>query len=1079
MQPFSAKLVSALKSDDPELVREAILAVSELNDPRYMQYVTPLFRHKNVGIRYFAKKVAEALSLLPPLTLVPDDADFESGPEKTSDELPMNSMRPCGDIEPESGNVEQPNIEEPPKHQAIPGRNEEAGQDFDVRSIFHKNRQRPNYGAMKKSMGRSSQKEEDDFLLPPVPQTAFEKKTMPAKAPPETTSPRTAVPRTNTAQSSPPGTFQRTGLRETPASNITKRGTRSLETVSKTSAPVSGKLQEEEEDYIEEMLMKLDSQSSQDRLEGIFNLKRIRSEEVAISLLELAEREKDPLVLSVIVKVLPELAPFSESRAFNCLKASLKSEDQRIRANAVESLEKFWKEHWESRHEHEVFQLCLPLIQDSDNRVKANALKLFFCFNRDKVLLDLAEMLRSGDIWMRDSALYSLGEIKDEGVIPLLLEAVSDANEEIRLKAYKKLAETGRKNALIPLVDKFIAALDDEAHELHYIANMVLRKLIETVSAGEDENNEAAEVLQAASMPSAAAGLSIAPEIAEALLSSGYWNFSNLNEMVNILISSGQARMALSLLESLDTNISESPQLMAKFAELNLLAGHFTKAMEVYERLVATAPDNPVFIYKLGEIYLINCMYDKALATLEKAVESSSIKTHPRRLLATTSLKKGLVRRAYKEAMLTCEAASVELPPEIRANVLTELSVFFEEAGELETSVSILEKLSETCAADDITFRIEATRNKIHDKNRAAAEDNLQSGTDDSVDSHLGSPISNLEEFKTKVLSDRTLEVIETAPTGPLKIESEPDTGYLDLFEDPEVSLLTKTSFAPQNQETDADIPDNLLRDILSRLDTRYINPKIIGKGGMGVVFKAKDSKLGREVALKVLPEHLCIDDEIFARFLREAQAAAQLNHFNIVGIYDIVTQEGFAYIVMEFVDGFNLRQLLKRKDRIPVPQLKEIGKQLITAFICAHDRGVIHRDIKPDNIMINSSGVVKIMDFGLAKADFSETITRVGIVMGTSFYMAPEQIKGQAVGKSTDIYSIGITLYELLTGKPPFTKGNVSYQHIHVEPDPPGKIVEGLSGSIDAVIMKCLAKEAADRYSDCRELLRDWNEVL
>lgn len=277
-------------------------------------------------------------------------------------------------------------------------------------------------------------------------------------------------------------------------------------------------------------------------------------------------------------------------------------------------------------------------------------------------------------------------------------------------------------------------------------------------------------------------------------------------------------------------------------------------------------------------------------------------------------------------------------------------------------------------------------------------------------------------------------------------------------------ALLMKTgSVPPLKSARAASETESQMQKILA---DRYKDISEISRGGMGIIYKATDKKLNRVVALKILPENLKKDKDILKRFLREAQAAASLNHSNIVQIFDVENSE-LTYIAMEFIEGKNLREILKQEKRMPVGTVKKIALKTMEALDYAHNKGIIHRDIKPDNIMLTQTGDVKITDFGLAKIEYATSMTQIGVVMGTEWYMSPEQIRGLEADRRSDIYAFGMTLYELLTGRPPFYKGDVGYQHINIEPKSPREKNDAIPEQLDKLILKCIAKKPERRFQN------------
>ncbi len=254
-----------------------------------------------------------------------------------------------------------------------------------------------------------------------------------------------------------------------------------------------------------------------------------------------------------------------------------------------------------------------------------------------------------------------------------------------------------------------------------------------------------------------------------------------------------------------------------------------------------------------------------------------------------------------------------------------------------------------------------------------------------------------------------------------------------------------------------------------------------LGEGGMGVVYKAQDTKLDRFVALKFLPAHLAASEQDKARFIQEAKSASALNHPNVCTIHDIADHEGQLFIVMEFVDGKSLKE---KKEQLAQKQILEIGVQVAEGLAAAHEKGIVHRDIKPDNIMIRKDGIVQIMDFGLAKLYTSGSgsrLTKAGTTMGTIGYMSPEQVQGMDVDHRTDIFSLGVVMYELLAGESPF-KGvhetAIMYEIVNVDPAPLTTVKEGIDPELDQCILECLQKEKDDRCQSAKELAKDLRRI-
>ncbi|HET7722481.1 MAG TPA: Stk1 family PASTA domain-containing Ser/Thr kinase, partial [Acidimicrobiales bacterium] len=257
----------------------------------------------------------------------------------------------------------------------------------------------------------------------------------------------------------------------------------------------------------------------------------------------------------------------------------------------------------------------------------------------------------------------------------------------------------------------------------------------------------------------------------------------------------------------------------------------------------------------------------------------------------------------------------------------------------------------------------------------------------------------------------------------------------------------------------------------------RYQIVRHLARGGMAEVYLARDLLLDRPVALKVLFPEFATDRSFVERFRREARSAANLNHPNIVSIYDWGEEEGTYFIVMEYVDGLTLRDVIRRQGPLLASRAAEIGADIAAALHFAHVGGVVHRDVKPGNVLITASQV-KVTDFGIARAgDPAESLTQAGAVMGTATYFSPEQAQGHVVDPRTDVYSLGVVLYEMVAGRPPFTGDNpvsIAYQHVREEPVPPSRHNPDVPPAFDAIIAKAMAKNRANRYSSAEELRAD-----
>ena len=269
--------------------------------------------------------------------------------------------------------------------------------------------------------------------------------------------------------------------------------------------------------------------------------------------------------------------------------------------------------------------------------------------------------------------------------------------------------------------------------------------------------------------------------------------------------------------------------------------------------------------------------------------------------------------------------------------------------------------------------------------------------------------------------------------------------------------------------------------------DGRYRILRKLGSGGMANVYLAEDEELGRRVAIKILNERYANDDLFIERFRREAKSAAGLSHPNIVSIYDRGEAEGTYYIAMEVIEGRSLKELILTHGALPIDTAIAYAKQLLEALRFAHHHGIIHRDIKPHNVLVSTGPQVKataprlkVTDFGIARHGASQ-MTEAGSIMGTAQYLSPEQARGAPVTAASDLYSAGVVLYEMLTGKVPFTGDSaieIAMKHVNELPKPPSKLRPEIPPELDQVVLRSLAKDPADRYQTADEFIEDLERV-
>ena len=271
--------------------------------------------------------------------------------------------------------------------------------------------------------------------------------------------------------------------------------------------------------------------------------------------------------------------------------------------------------------------------------------------------------------------------------------------------------------------------------------------------------------------------------------------------------------------------------------------------------------------------------------------------------------------------------------------------------------------------------------------------------------------------------------------------------------------------------------PDPLIGALF---DGRYKILKKLGAGGMATVYLAEDQELGRRIAIKILDAKHAADQQFVERFRREASSAAGLSHPNIVQVYDRGNAEGTYYIAMELIDGLSLKELVLQRGPSPILVAVNYGRQILAALRFAHRNGVVHRDIKPHNVLVNDEGRVKVTDFGIARAGASE-MTEVGSIIGTAQYLSPEQARGAPVDDRSDLYSVGVLLYELLTGVAPYngdTPVEIAMKHLSAVPEPPSAKRPEVPPELDAVVLRALAKSPDDRYQSAEEMDADLSAI-
>jgi len=326
--------------------------------------------------------------------------------------------------------------------------------------------------------------------------------------------------------------------------------------------------------------------------------------------------------------------------------------------------------------------------------------------------------------------------------------------------------------------------------------------------------------------------------------------------------------------------------------------------------------------------------------------------------------------------------------------------------------------------------------------------------------------LSQSENPETEKKVGRLTERLENLEALIVRLDTEINTQF-------ERSLSMGRIITSSNPAGVSQMPTTFM-NVVSALEGRYQVLKELGRGGMGIVFQAYDKHLQEQVAIKILSPLLSNDPEALERLKREVSAARRITHPNVIRIHDIAEANGLQYVSMEYFGGTNLKDYIKQSGGLSVMEAFNIASQICDGLQAAHSQGVIHRDLKSQNIILSNANQIKIIDFGLAHTQQMQGLTATGLIMGTPEYMAPEQVAGKKVDERADIYSLGIILYELFTGKVPFTGPSaisVGFQQIKDAPAVPSSMNPQIGKSLEQVILKALEKDPVQRYRDVAEL--------
>lgn len=483
-------------------------------------------------------------------------------------------------------------------------------------------------------------------------------------------------------------------------------------------------------------------------------------------------------------------------------------------------------------------------------------------------------------------------------------------------------------------------------------------------------------------------------------------------------------------------------------------------------------------LVRAGEIFILANKLEEAAACMNQAgkkQEASRIvgRLHQNRgnwrEAATAYAAAGDFSRAA-EAFIKAKDAGHAADCFIKATQYYRAGLAFAYAGRFDDAIKILQRIKE----DDPDF--EASRGllgrcfyEMHDYAHcvAALENHLTGKRVDTA--HLDYFYMLALAYEQTGRLEDSLEILRKIHT--VDVEFRDVTQRISSISSRiSMKMGSDTSFQPQTQGSTS---GQMIKSVENALEGRYELQKELGRGGMGIVYLARDKQLDRPVALKFLGSLIDDSEEFRGRFVREARTAAKISHPNIVSIYDISASEGRAYIAMEYVEGVSLYRYLAKKGALPPREAVNYTVQACSALAAIHKAGITHRDIKPDNILIAKGGLIKIMDFGLAKSE-DNRLTRAGVVMGTPSYMSPEQARGKEADARSDIYAIGIVLHECLTGNIVFASGDVMERQVKEMPPPPSAGNNAVPKELDDIVMKCIQKKPEDRYQDMDALIAD-----
>ena len=748
------------------------------------------------------------------------------------------------------------------------------------------------------------------------------------------------------------------------------------------------------------------------KLKYIQKLQNVTVENRKNTIFSCLKQKNDAIIFSALIGMCSSIDRLTRDEVM-IIKTFFDHKDPRVRANSVEAVGKYLIQY-------EMIEDLLLMLNDDDNRVIGNVASAIAEIKHEIIYGKLEKMIASPGVWYRASAAYALTIIGKEEFLPLVEIAMNDESSSVKalaMKAYQKILELSLSR---PLLEEFIDSIINNDTEMRDVAEASVNKIKNTVNDIELFTDDRERT---------------------------YYLLMKIFEEKNLKDE------VIGMMKKLIKSFPEKMKYLIDFGDFLLRSQKLDLAIKVYQKALSIEPDNLVLLRLLGEINMYSGKINESIKIYEKILKITPEEVNTQFRLAEALYLSGHFRKSLAEFQQI-----IKFSQPLKPFALKMAGFCLLQKNMVDIALEIFNQIEE-CVQD-------FENNKISNLYIEIARE-LQ---------ELKLPKYALIYYKIAFRYESSNKVIEEKIKDIERLLQTPED---EDQSNSEAKTMIDASFSSKQTDADGKTPevedkDEIVSDIQELLVERYSDIQFLARGGMGMVLSGIDSKLKRSVAVKILTPMLSKNEEFVKRFNIEAQSSARLNHPNIIQIYDLFDTEEYLFFIMEFVKGDSIRTLLKKNKKFPLIIFKKIAIQLVDALQYAHKIGIVHRDIKPDNLMIDENGNLKIMDFGLAKCeDIMAGVTRVGAVLGTAFYMAPEQILGKEIDIRTDIYSVGATLYEMICGRPPFLKGDIKYQHLNIKPPKPSKFNANINAKIEMILLKCLRKKKDDRFQTDGTLLK------